>query len=269
MNAKRLGFIIVAILLMGLSYWAMSMVNDDVKSVKVDPEQHTLVVTSNDAIISKRLLAMKQVGDNVYFLGYEGYGIYNVKDNTIRLNTVQFKGTHIEPGQLKNYQKGVRHVENVGTFHDFTAEEQQNFTDMLNATDKGAHYIPPYYQSGYESSFIDLDTSFFMTNNVKSLKQGPSKIYILDGSGFIIINRVNKEIQGYFNTRILGEGTKGVPDSLKGYYGSQFIRIYALSKMDPEDVSILWNMRKQYLAKNKIDVQEQNLFPIELVDVHQ
>ena len=36
MNAKRLGFIIVAILLMGLSYWAMSMVNDDVKSVKVD-----------------------------------------------------------------------------------------------------------------------------------------------------------------------------------------------------------------------------------------
>ena len=53
MNAKRLGFIIVAILLMGLSYWAMSMVNDDVKSVKVDPEQHTLMVTSNDAIISK------------------------------------------------------------------------------------------------------------------------------------------------------------------------------------------------------------------------
>ena len=51
MNAKRLGFIIVAILLMGLSYWVMSMVNDDVKSVKVDPEQHTLMVTSNDAII--------------------------------------------------------------------------------------------------------------------------------------------------------------------------------------------------------------------------
>ena len=28
MNAKRLGFIIVAILLMGLSYWVISMVND-------------------------------------------------------------------------------------------------------------------------------------------------------------------------------------------------------------------------------------------------
>ncbi len=106
MNAKRLGFVIVAILLMGLSYWAMSMVNDDAKSVKVDPEQHTLMVTSNDAIISKRLLALKQIGDNVYFLGYEGYGIYNVRDNTIRLNAVQFKGTHIDPGQLKNYQKG-------------------------------------------------------------------------------------------------------------------------------------------------------------------
>ncbi len=32
---------------------------------------------------------------------------------------------------------------------------------------------------------------------------------------------------------------KGIPDSLKGYYGSQFIRIYALNKIDPEDLSIL------------------------------
>ena len=269
MNAKRLGFVIVAILLMGLSYWAMSMVNDDVKSVKVDPEQHTLMVTSNDAIISKRLLAMKQIGDNVYFLGYEGYGIYNVRDNTIRLNAVQFKGTHIDPGQLKNYQKGVRHVENISSFRDFTAEEQHNFTDMLNATDKGAHYIEPYYQSGYESSLIDLDTAFFITNNVKSLKQRDAKLYILDGSGFIIIDRSKREIQGYFNTHILGEGTKGIPDSLKGYYGSQFIRIYALNKIDSDDLTILWNMRKQYVEKNKIDVQGQNLFPIELSDVHQ
>ena len=269
MNAKRLGFIIVAILLMGLSYWAMSMVNDDVKSVKVDPEQHTLMVTSNDAIISKRLLAMRQIGDNVYFLGYEGYGIYNVRDNTIRLNTVQFKGTHIEPGQLKNYQKGVHHVDNISSFRDFTSEEQQNFMDMLNATDKGAHYIEPYYQSGYESSLIDLDTSFFITNNVKSLKQRDAKIYILDGSGFIIIDQSKQEIQGYFNTRILGEGTKGIPDSLKGYYGSQFIRIYALNKIDSDDLTILWNMRKQYVEKNKIDVQGQNLFPLELSDVHQ
>ena len=166
MNAKRLGFIFIAILLMGLSYWAMSMVNNDVKSVKVDPEQHTLMVISNDAVISKRILGMKQIGDDVYFLGYEGYGIYNVKENTIRLNAIQFKGNHIEPGQLKNYHKGVRHVETVANFQDFSADEQRNFSDLLNATDKGAHYIKPYYQSGYESSLIDLDKKFFITNNV-------------------------------------------------------------------------------------------------------
>jgi len=28
-------------------------------------------------------------------------------------------------------------------------------------------------------------------------------------------------------------------------------------------------MRKQYVEKNKIDVQGQNLFPLELSDVHQ
>ena len=114
-----------------------------------------------------------------------------------------------------------------------------------------------------------MDTSFFITNNVKSLKQKDAKIYILDGSGFIIIDQSKQEIQGYFNTRILGEGTKGIPDSLKGYYGSQFIRIYALNKIDPDDLTILWNMRKQYVEKNKIDVQGENLFPLELSDVHQ
>ena len=98
-------------------------------------------------------------------------------------------------GQLKNYQKGVHHVENISSFRDFTSEEQQNFMDMLNATDKGAHYIEPYYQSGYESSLIDLDTSFFITNNVKSLKQKDAKIYILDGSGFIIIDQSKQEIR--------------------------------------------------------------------------
>ena len=39
-------------------------------------------------------------------------------------------------------------------------------------------------------------------------------------------------------------------------------------KIDPDDLTILWNMRKQYVEKNKIDVQGQNLFPLELSDVH-
>ena len=89
----------------------------------------------------------------------------------------------------------MRHVENISSFRDFTAEEQHNFTDMLNATDKGAHYNRALLSIRYESSLIDLDTSFFITNNVKSLKQRDAKIYILDGSGFIIIDQSKQEFR--------------------------------------------------------------------------
>lgn len=266
MNAKRIGFIILAVFVLGLSYWVASNMNDTVKSVKVDPERHTLVVMSNDAIISKRLLGMKQYGDEVYFLGYEGYGIYNVRDNTIRLWPVIFKGNHIEPGNVKNYQKGVKTVNTVKSFLDFSYDEQQRFGELLDATDRGAHYYKPYYQSGYETSLIDLDKRFFITNNVKSIKKVGHILYVLDGSGFLIIDIDTQVIQGYFNTRIIGEGTKGVPDSLKGHYGSQFIRIYALSKIEEPHLDILWTMRKQYIIKNNIDVSQSGLFPLELQD---
>ena len=41
------------------------------------------------------------------------------------------------------------------------------------------------------------------------------------------------------------------------------------NKIESDDLAILWYLRKQYLEKNKIDVQEQNLFSLELIDVHQ
>ena len=73
----------------GLSYWLAVGGNYDSKTVRIDPEEHTLV-NSSDAIISKRILAMKSIDSQVYFLGYEGYGIYNLADNTLRLMPITF-----------------------------------------------------------------------------------------------------------------------------------------------------------------------------------
>ena len=43
--------------------------------------------------------------------------------------------------------------------------------------------------------------------------------------------------------------------------------IYALSKLAPEDLDILWTMRKQYLEKSPQVVEEKDLFPLNLEDM--
>ena len=80
MNIKRIGLCVLALIVMGISYWLAVGVNYDSKTVRIDPEAHTLV-NSSDAIISKRILAMKTSGSQVYFLGYEGRYSFVVNEN--------------------------------------------------------------------------------------------------------------------------------------------------------------------------------------------
>lgn len=115
MNIKRIGLCILALIVVGLSYWLAVGGNYDSKTVRIDPEEHTLV-NSSDAIISKRILAMKSIDSQVYFLGYEGYGIYNLADNTLRLMPITFRGQHIEPPKTENYQRGLREITMVKNF---------------------------------------------------------------------------------------------------------------------------------------------------------
>ena len=333
MNIKRIGLCVLALIVMGLSYWLAVGGNYDSKTVRIDPEEHTLV-NSSDAIISKRILAMKSMDSKVYFLGYEGYGIYNLSDNTLRLMPVSFRGQHIEPPKTENYQRGLREITTVKAFSDFSSQEQSILKDLLESTDRGAHYYgdfyhsgyesslidmkdqycgqhiePPktenyqrglreittvkafsdfssqeqsilkdllestdrgahyygdFYHSGYESSLIDMKDQYFITNTVRALKRVNHTLYVYDASGFIIIDLDNRRIQGFFNNRLGGEGPKGVPDSLRGHYGSDFTMIYALSKLDPKDLEILWSMRKQYLEKSPQVMENKDLFPLNL-----
>ena len=75
MNIKRIGLCVLALIVVGISYWLAVGVNYDTKTVRIDPEAHTLV-NSSDAIISKRILAMKSIDSQVYFLGYEGLAAF-------------------------------------------------------------------------------------------------------------------------------------------------------------------------------------------------
>ena len=57
---------------------------------------------------------------------------------------------------------------------------------------------------------------------------------------------------------------RGCLIALRGHYGSDFIMIYTLSKLDPKDLDILWSMRKQYLEKSPQAMEGKDLFPLNL-----
>ena len=44
--------------------------------------------------------------------------------------------------------------------------------------------------------------------------------------------------------------------------------IYALSKLDPTDLDILWSMRKQYLEKSPRAMEGKDLFPLNLDEMN-
>ena len=180
MNIKRIGLFVLALIIMGISYWLAVGANYDSKTVRIDPEAHTLV-NSSDAIISKRILAMKTSGSQVYFLGYEGLGIYNLSDNTLRLMPITFRGQHIEPPKSGDYQRGLRNITKVKALSDFSNDEQDEFKSLLDSTDGGAHYYGDFYHSGYESSLIDLKDQYFITNTVRALKRVNHTLYVYDG----------------------------------------------------------------------------------------
>ena len=54
MNIKRIGLFVLALIIMGISYWLAVGANYDSKTVRIDPEAHTLV-NSSDAINANNL----------------------------------------------------------------------------------------------------------------------------------------------------------------------------------------------------------------------
>ena len=65
---------------------------------------------------------MKSIDSQVYFLGYEGYGIYNLADNTLRLMPITFRGQHIEPPEDRELPTWFTRDYYGKTFSDFSGQ---------------------------------------------------------------------------------------------------------------------------------------------------
>lgn len=219
-------------------------------NIVIMDESHELVDTLINESISNRILAVYFDEPFYYYLGYDGIGRYDIKNH--KLDVWEFTIYGDETEQHKLYHPRSKMIVNKkNKLEDFSKTDLDNFEKMLMNSDRGAKYFNKrWYHSGYESTFLDLDKHLIITNDVRGIKETPTKILIFNVSGFIIIDKETNNIQVYFDESIAG---KKVRDSLitmlKYNYGDYLTILNSLDEIGKDERTILLQLRDNYVNK--------------------
>ena len=118
-------------------------------------------------------------------------------------------------------------------------------------SEHGAQYFNKrWYRSGYEATFLDLDNHLIITNDVRGVKDTPTKILIFNVSGFIIIDKETNDMQVYFDESIAGKKARDSAVSiLKHVYGEHLIILNSIDQIEENERNILLQLRDQYISK--------------------
>ena len=118
-------------------------------------------------------------------------------------------------------------------------------------SEHGAQYFNKrWYRSGYEATFLDLDNHLIITNDVRGVKDTPTKILIFNVSGVIIIDKETNDMQVYFDESIAGKQARDSAVSiLKHVYGEHLIILNSIDQIGEDEKIILLQLRDQYISK--------------------
>ena len=214
-------------------------------------ESHELVDTSIKETVSSRILAVYLDEPYYYYLGYDGIGRYDIRNHM--LDVLEFEIYGDETGKHKiNYSRSKMIVNKKSKLEAFSKETLDNFEKMLMNSERGAkYYNKRWYHSGYEATFLDLDKHLIITNDVRGIKETPTKILIFNVSGFIIIDKETNDMQVYFDESIAGKKARDSAVSiLKHVYGEHLIILNSIDQIEENERNILLQLRDQYISKN-------------------
>ena len=231
-------FIVIAIVSLGIAiYHHYHQVAHN--NIVVSTQSHELVDTSIDESISNRILAV-----------YPTESCYDIKNHI--LDVLEFEVYGDESGPFKTYHPKSKIVVNrKNKLSDFSKEDLNNFEKMLMNSEHGAQYFNKrWYRSGYEATFLDLDNHLIITNDVRGVKDTPTKILIFNVSGFIIIDKETNDMQVYFDESIAGKKVKDSAISILKYmYGEHLIILNSIDQIEENERNILLQLRDQYISK--------------------
>ena len=219
-------------------------------NIVIMDESHELVDTSIDESISNRILAVYLDEPYYYYLGYDGIGRYDIKNHKLDVWEFTVYGDEIEQHKLY-HPRSTMIVNKKNNLEDFSKMDLDNFEKMLMNSDRGAKYFNKrWYHSGYEATFLDLDNHLIITNDVRGVKDTPTKILIFNVSGFIIIDKETNDMQVYFDESIAGKKARDSAVSILKYvYGEHLIILNSIDQIGKDEKIILLQLRDQYISK--------------------
>ena len=247
---KAFGLLLIILITVIFAFYQFYYHEGSLNNIVIMDESHELVDSSINESISNRILATYPDGDYYYYLGYDGIGRYDIKNHI--LDVLEFEVYGDESGPFKTYHPKSKIVVNrKNKLSDFSKEDLDNFEKMLMNSERGAQYFNKrWYRSGYEATFLDLDNHLIITNDVRGVKDTPTKILIFNVSGFIIIDKETNDMQVYFDESIAGKKARDSAVSiLKHVYGEHLIILNSIDQIEENERNILLQLRDQYISK--------------------
>ena len=219
-------------------------------NIVIIDESHELVDVSINESISNRILAVYFDEPYYYYLGYDGMGRYDIKNHKLDVLEFIIYGDETEQHRLYHPRSKII-VNKKNKLEDFSKTDLDNFEKMLMNSNRGAKYFNKrWYHSGYEATFLDLNNHLIITNDVRGVKDTPTKILIFNVSGFIIIDKETNDMQVYFDESIAGKKVKDSAISILKYmYGEHLIVLNSIDQIEENERNILLQLRDQYISK--------------------
>ena len=219
-------------------------------NIVIMDESHELVDTLINESISNRILAVYFDEPYYYYLGYDGMGRYDIKNHKLDVWEFIIYGDETEQHRLYHPRSKII-VNKKNKLEDFSKTDLENFEKMLMNSNRGAKYFNKrWYHSGYEATFLDLNNHLIITNDVRGVKDTPTKILIFNVSGFIIIDKETNDMQVYFDESIAGKKARDSAVSiLKHVYGEHLIILNSIDQIEENERNILLQLRDQYISK--------------------
>lgn len=242
---KIIRYFIIILTLLSVS--VIIYLNYNKHSLEILPETHELVV-NNSIKISDRVLAVKVKGEIVYIIGYEGFSIYNIKEDRLKRYSPHYLDESLLDRGVR--YKAPKNIINIFFYGSFSEEERLIFSKLIFKENRLKN-VEPYFYSKKENSIVDLDKMVIIAYPQKYLVEYPC-IYIYNGDSFMKINVVKHDIFSYYNSK-LGKGiSHNSIGKLKEVYKDKMILYNSIHDFSEEDIGIFLKLREEDLIeKNK------------------
>lgn len=213
---------------------------------------HVLLI-NEDTLLSKRAIVYKIVGDELYFLGYDGYGIYNKTTDSLKVYYDEIPDRYVFIPAYVEYTL-ASHIYKLSTFEEFSDAERKTFSDMIQ-DDNDLKPISNYYAPSSENTIIDLDEMIIISIPRNVLVKN-TDVYLYDrnqydnysGDSFMKIDTVHKIITSYRQKLESDSATtpyvQEIIEKIKERYQNRFVELNSIDEFSKEDIIIFKQLKE-------------------------